>query len=167
MSLYCWDWYRESQTERQFNLYSRTKRQRQWHTVMASWIAELRSKDGGHTYDDFIYSRTESQRQWHIYDDILTTDANGHIFKPFASWLYWVNFLSFASEKVLKCLPFKQVRLLSLWVTTVLTLSRFCLMYKYNSCLAHCLTLSTCQYLHSKSVLPFSKSSFDPCSTED
>lgn len=144
--------------------------------IMTSEIAELRSKDGGNTHDDFLYSRTERkdsghtcdgildsrterQRQWHTCDGILTTDANEHILKPFASSLYWVNFLSFASEKVLIFLPFKQVRVLSLWVTTVLTLSKFCLMYKSKSCLAHCLTPSTCQCLHSKSPLPFSKSS--------
>lgn len=99
--------------------------------IMTSEIAELRSKDGGNTHDDFLYSRTERkdsghtcdgildsrterQRQWHTCDGILTTGANEHILKPFASSLYWVNFLSFASEKVLIFLPFKQVRVLSL-----------------------------------------------------
>lgn len=47
MSLYCWDWHRESQTERQFN-----------------FIAELRDKDSGHTYNDIRDSRTEKQRWW-------------------------------------------------------------------------------------------------------
>lgn len=125
-----------------------------WVCTVGTGIEKARLKAS------LTYSRTERQRQWHTYDGILTTDANEHISKPFASLLCWVNFLSFVSEKVVIFPPFKQVRLLlSLWVTTVLTLSRFCLMYKSKSCLAHYLTPSTCQCLHSKSPLTFSKSS--------